>query len=305
MTKVAGDNAVIQTLPSGTDYDVGVTVQVVDAGTPAGGEAAGGLDEFPLGLPPSDVEGATVNFGTGSSPAEVVTGSDGEATSTWTVPTAPGVHTMDATALGLFASDVPPHTSLVEIEEEAVTFTATVIGQPTSATVSPPVDTDLDGQPGETLTQPFTLTFTDVNGVPVMGYPVSWTTICDALQQSDCDGFVSNDTDGDQTNDDGSHLTTDSNGQVTGYWTLANTPATNTLTVTAGSASYTWTAFAGCQVTVDGSVRSRSTAAWVRASGIAPSTLATRSSSSRTSPAGTRRPRSAGRRTPTTSTSWC
>jgi hypothetical protein len=161
---------------------------------------------------------------------------------------------MDATALGLFSSDVPPHTNLVEIEEESVTFTATVIGQPTSATVSPPVDTELDGQPGETLTQPFTLTFTDVNGVPVMGYPVSWTTICDALQQSDCDGFVSNDTDGNPANDDGSHLTTDSNGQVTGYWTLANTPATNTLTVMAGTASYTWTAFAGCQVTVDGSV---------------------------------------------------
>jgi len=254
MIKEAGDNVTIQTLPTGTDYDVNVTVRVQDAGTVAGGEAAGGLDAEPDGLDPSNVQGATVNFGGNSTPTEVVTGADGTASSTWTVPSTPGVHTMDATAIGLLSSAVPNHTNEIDFVQESVTFTATVVGEPTSATVSPPTNSLLEGTPGETLTQPFTLTFTDVNGLPVEGYPVTWTAICDALEQTECDGFVSNDTDGDPSNDDGSNLTTDASGQVTGYWTLANTPATNTLTVTAGTASYTWTAFAGCKVTVDGEV---------------------------------------------------
>jgi hypothetical protein len=88
---------------------------------------------------------------------------------------------------------------------------------------------------------------------------VTWTTGCSASDASLCDGFVGGDTDGDPSNDDGSHFVTDENGQATGYWTLATTPGTNTLTVTVGSQTFgfvagSWTATGGCLVDVNGQV---------------------------------------------------
>lgn len=255
MLKEAGDNVVIQQFEDGSEsYDVGVQVRVVDAGT-----EPGDLPDFSLGLPPSNVEGATVNFegAAGVVPGEVLTGSDGVAAAVWTVPGgAPGVYTMDAKALGLLDAAVPDHAGGIDFQEEAVTFTATVVGLPSSATQSP-LSPDLgSGLPGETLLTPLTVTVVDQNGEPVVGFPVTWSALCSADPLL-CDGFVSNDTDGDSGNDDGSHLVTDQNGQATGYWTLATVPAQNTLTVTVGSqqlgfTAATWTAVAGCEVTVDG-----------------------------------------------------
>ena len=255
MLKESGDNVVIQQFEDGSEsYDVGVQVRVVDAGTDPGD-----LPDFPLGLPPSNVEGATVNFegADGVMPGEVMTAGDGIAAAVWTVPSgAPGIYTMDAKALGLLDASVPDHSGGVDFQEERVTFTATVVGLPSAATQSP-LSPDLgQGLPGETLLTPLIITVVDQNGEPVVGYPVTWSALCSADPLL-CDGFVSNDTDGDPSNDDGSHLVTDANGQATGYWTLATVSAQNTLTVTIGSqqlgfTAATWTAIGGCDVTVDG-----------------------------------------------------
>lgn len=242
MIKEAGDGTVIQQLEDDSEsYDVSATVKVVDAGSPD------------LSLPPSTVEGATVHFSgaDGVNPDDVTTLSDGLATTIWSVPQSPGVHAMDATALGLLASSVPGHgvSSALDFQEETVTFTATVVGPPASSTQSPSSDTELEGLPGETLTTPLTITVFDENGLPVSGWSVEWITDCSATDKTLCDGSVS----GDPTNDDGSHLILDENGQATGYWTLATEPGANFLSAKVGGLTAgSWTATGGCSVTVDG-----------------------------------------------------
>lgn len=253
MIRELGDGIVIQQLEDGSEsYTNAVQVKVVDAGSPDSG------------LEPSAVEGATVHYsGSGTvSPTDVVTGADGLAATVWTVPSIAGVHTLDAKALGLLATPVPGHATLIDFEESKLTFSATVVGGPAASTQSPDASTVLEGLPGETLATPLVITVLDENGNPVVGWPVTWETGCSASDPSICDGFVGDDQDGDPTNDTGAHLLTDANGQSTAYWTLATVPGANTLQVNVGSESLDfvaarWDATGGCAVQVDGRIDAR------------------------------------------------
>lgn len=234
MTIESGDGQVIQQLENGSEsYDVEVKVKVTDAGSEAEGETPA--------VPSQPIEGATVHF---SNEVDVVTGDDGLATITWTVPNTPGEHTLTATALGLLATEVPDHGTLLSFTEATVTFTATVVGAPASYAQSPPADPPLTGENGETLSTPLVITVYDENGEPVSGWDVTWGTTCGGFE---CEpGSVSGDG---QTGSDGS---------ATATWTLSTTPGSNTATATVGNVTATWNARGICPftVTVDGQMTS-------------------------------------------------
>lgn len=236
MVKEAGDDAVIQQLEDGSEsYDVTVRLRVQDSGV--------------SGPSPSAIEGATIHFaGDGTiDAAEATTGADGIAEATWTLPGAPGAYALDAKALGLLAGPVPDHDELIEFVEATATFTATVVGAPSSATQTPAAQPPLTGTPGETLSTPLTITVLDENGQPVSGWPVTWSTTCAAANPADCDGAIAGD------------ATTDTDGMATGYWTLATIPGANVAAAAVGSETFgflagTWNANGVCQVVVNGRI---------------------------------------------------
>ncbi len=237
MTIVAGDGELIQQQegPVPPNYPVTVTVQVVDAGSP--------FPESGDPLPPSGVKGATVHFSNG---VDVVTAdeedADGLATTTWAVPSAPGDHTLTATALGLLDISVDDHGSQIDFTEATVTFTATVVGPPSQFEQSPDSLPPLTGTPGGTLTAtPLVITVFDENGLPVNGWDVVWDT--------DCGGFEC-----DPGSVEGETPETGTDGSATGLWTLSTTPGSNTATATVGSVTATWYANGVCIVTVDGTM---------------------------------------------------
>lgn len=154
MVPTAGDGTVIQ---ASDDDEVVATVNVVDFEGVA-------------------VENAIVHFSTADgsvSPDEIVTGADGNATVTWTVDrTTAGEKTLTASALGLVSGAVPEHDANYPFVAQSVTFTATVIGPPSSLAQNPagPIDDAVAGQP-ETLA----VTVTDAAGNLVDGATVTWT----------------------------------------------------------------------------------------------------------------------------------
>ena len=223
MTVGIGDGTLIQTQESGTtNYNVTVGVEVVDAGSVA-------------------VKGATVHF---SNDVDAVTGSNGLATTTWTVPSDPDVHTLTATALGLLDTSVPDHENPISFTEKTLTFTATVVGPPDHVHQTPAADPPLTGTPGGIVSTPLEIWVHDVNEREVVGWSVNWSgNTCGGVE---CDpGSVDGET---PTGSD------DSAGYASGSWTLSTTPGSNTTTAVVGTVSppATWHAEGVCIVNVDG-----------------------------------------------------
>ncbi|HSG06874.1 MAG TPA: hypothetical protein VLA36_00855 [Longimicrobiales bacterium] len=218
---------------------------------------------------PEPVNAATVHFKPSSdvSPTSVTTIydpsnpnllTDGIASTTWTVPSGLGTHDMYAWGRGHVVGAVPDHGG-VDLDGDGepdpadfttppeLKFTATVVGRPSTTTQSPAASPPLTGLPGETLTTtPLSFTVKDAAGNPVVGWTVTWTTTCSAVDPADCNGSVT-----------GATTTTGTDGSASGIWTLATTPGAQTATATVGGVNYTftggtWNANAVCQVTVDG-----------------------------------------------------
>lgn len=154
MIPTDGDGVVLQAFD---DDQVAATVNVVDHEGVA-------------------VENAVVHFSTtdGSvSATEATSDASGNATVTWTVDrSSAGDKTLTASALGLSASAVPEHDTNHPFTAESVTFTATVVGDPSSLAQNPagPITDAVAGQP-----QPLSVTVTDAAGNLVEGTEVTWT----------------------------------------------------------------------------------------------------------------------------------
>jgi len=241
MTAEAVDGDTIQQQADESEsYGVKVTVRVMDAGSPF-------PDEDGSVLLPSAIEGAMVHFSNGDS---VLTLADGFAETDWVVPSTPGTHTLEATALGLLNGSVPDHGELITFTEDTVTFSATVVGVPSDFEQSPAGDPPLTGTPGGTLATPLVITVVDEIGQPVVGWDVTWATECGGPECTA--GSITGPINGETPPPPDTETGVD--GSATGYWTLSTTPGSNIATATVGNVEAIWDANGVCIVTVDGTI---------------------------------------------------
>lgn len=190
---------------------VTAAVQVLDRGI-----APGYLPSDPgVSRDPSPVVGATVHFdGIG----DVLTGTDGTASVEWTPPTGAGTYQLAAHALGLYdpSMSIPDHdqaTGASTLTTRTVTFTATVVGAPSTVSVA---GTPSDGAEVASSWPAVTATVADENQVTVGNAQLTWTVAspgCIAGTEPVC-GSVTD------------------NGDGTVTWVLGQTVGVNTLTGT-------------------------------------------------------------------------